>query len=74
MKTATSLVQSALKVFNLRLVRRNRFDRLCSVLDGRVAETGWLVRDIPAWHEVVCGEPGVNLSLRDLIRPGDVCF
>ncbi len=74
MKTATSLVQSALKVFNLRLVRRNRFDRLCSVLDGRVAETGWLVRDIPAWHEPVCGEPGVNLALRDLIRPGDVCF
>jgi FkbM family methyltransferase len=74
MKTATSLVQSALQVFNLRLVRRNRFDRLCSVLDGRVAETGWLVRDIPAWHEPVCGEPGVNLALRDLIRPGDVCF
>jgi FkbM family methyltransferase len=74
MKAATSLVQSALKVFNLRLVRRNRFDRLCSVLDGRVAGTGWLVRDIPAWYEPVCGEPGVNLALRDLIRPGDVCF
>lgn len=74
MKTATSLVQSALKVINLRLVRRNRFDHLCSVLDGRVAQTGWLVRDIPAWHEPVCGEPGVNLALRDLIRPGDVCF
>jgi FkbM family methyltransferase len=71
---ATSLVQSALKVFNLRLVRRNRFDRLCSVLDGRIAGTGWLVRDTPAWHEPVCGEPGVNLALRDLIRPGDTCF
>ncbi len=74
MKTATSLVQSALKVFNLRLVRRNRFDRLCGVLDARVAEAGWLVRDIPAWYEPVVGEPGVNLALRDLIRPGDVCF
>jgi FkbM family methyltransferase len=74
MKTATGLVQSALRVFNLRLVRRNRFDRLCSVLDGRIAGTGWLVRDTPAWHEPVCGEPGVNLALRDLIRPGDTCF
>jgi FkbM family methyltransferase len=69
-----TLVQSALKVFNLRLVRRNRFDRLCSLLDGRVAGTGWLVRDTPAWHEPVCGEPGVNLALRDLVRPGDTCF
>lgn len=74
MKTATAFVQSALKVFNLRLVRRNRFDNLCSVLDGRVAGTGWLVRDTPAWHEPVCGEPGVNLALRDLIRPGDTCY
>jgi FkbM family methyltransferase len=74
MKIATSLVQSALQVFNLRLVRRNRFDRLCTMLDGRIAQTGWLVRDIPAWHETVCGEPGVNLALRDLIRPGDTCF
>jgi FkbM family methyltransferase len=74
MKTARSLVQSALGAFNLRLVRRNRFDRLCSVLDGRVAASGWLVRDIPAWHEPVCGEPGVNLALRDLVRPGDTCF
>jgi FkbM family methyltransferase len=74
MKTAAALVQSALKVFNLRLVRRNRFDRLCSVLDGRVAGTGWLLRDIPAWHEPVCGEPGVNLALRDLVRPGATCF
>ncbi len=74
MKTASALVQSALKVFNLRLVRRNRFDNLCSVLDGRIAGAGWLVRDTPAWHEPVCGEPGVNLALRDLIRPGDTCF
>lgn len=74
MKTATTLVQSALKVFNLRLVRRNRFDRLCGVLDARITETGWLVRDIPAWYEPIVGEPGVNLALRDLIRPGDVCF
>ncbi len=74
MKTATTLVQSALKVFNLRLVRRNRFDRLCGVLDSRITETGWLVRDIPAWYEPVAGEPGVNLALRDLIKPGDVCF
>ncbi len=28
MKTATTLVQAALKVFNLYPVRRNRFDRL----------------------------------------------
>jgi len=69
-----AIVQSALKVFNLRLVRRSRFDNLCSVLDGRVAGAGWLVRDTPAWHEVVCAEPGVNLALRDLIRPGDTCF
>ncbi len=74
MKTASALGQSALKVFNLRLVRRNRFDNLCSVLDGRIAGAGWLVRDTPAWHEPVCGEPGVNLALRDLIRPGDTCF
>ncbi len=74
MKSATSLVQSALKVFNLRLVRRNRFDRLCSVLDWRITETGWLVRDTPAWHEPVVTEPGVNLALRDLVRPGDTCF
>jgi FkbM family methyltransferase len=74
MKAARSLVQSALGVFNLRLVRRNRFDRLCSVLDGRVAGAGWHLRDIPAWHEPVCGEPGVNLALRDLVRPGDTCF
>jgi FkbM family methyltransferase len=74
MKTATTLVQSALKVFNLRLVRRNRFDHLCSVLSGRVTATGWLTRDIPAWHEHVAAEPGVSLALRDLIRPGDVCF
>ncbi|MCI0700005.1 MAG: FkbM family methyltransferase [Planctomycetia bacterium] len=74
MKTAKSLVQSALKVFNLRLVRRSGFDRLVGVLDGRVAEAGWLVRDIPAWFEPVVGESAVCLALRDLIRPGDVCF
>lgn len=65
MKTATTIVQSALKVFNLRLVRRDRFDQLCAAPNVGVGLT---------WHEPVWVEPGVGLALRDLVRPGDTCF
>lgn len=50
---------------------QKRFDFLTEKI---VSSTLFLKRDVPAWYLPNASEPGVQLILRDLIKPGDTCL
>ena len=50
---------------------QKRFDFLTEKI---VSSTLFLKRDVPAWYLPNASEPGVQLILRDLIKPSDTCL
>ncbi len=58
----------------IRELEKNLEKRFNFLQERIVANSFFFKRNVPAWYQPIASEPGVQLILRDLIKPGDTCL
>ena len=58
----------------IRELEKNLEKRFDFLQERIVANSFFFKRNVPAWYQPIASEPGVQLILRDLIKPGDTCL
>ena len=82
MKPLKQLMHRLLNACGIKVMKYSAYTDLISDMQKRfdfltekiVSSTLFLKRDVPAWYLPNASEPGVQLILRDLIKPGDTCL
>lgn len=82
MEPLKQLMHRLLKACGIKVMKYSAYTDLISDMQKRfdfltekiVSSTLFLKRDVPAWYLPNASEPGVQLILRDLIKPGDTCL
>jgi len=82
MELLKQLMHRLLKACGIKVMKYSAYTDLISDMQKRfdflteriISNTLFLKRNAPAWYLPNAAEPGVQLMLRDLIKPGDTCL